>query len=161
MPKKKSKKETTSKKNASSSPKISQKQEGVKPKEGKRFPINHFEIPFDDLERTKKFYGSIFGWGFVDMPEMDYTMVYTTEIDKNQMPTTPGAVNGGFTKRNPHQNSPTLVMTVDSVDETSKLIEATGGELLSEVIHVGDMGLYQLFKDPEGNVMGIYQVLKM
>ena len=120
-------------------------------------PINHFEIPFDDLKRIKKFYSEIFGWTLIDMPGMDYTMVYTDKLDKNQMPITPGVVNGGFTKRNPMQDTPTLVITVKNINETNEKIKEFGCELLGEIIPVGDMGLYQLFKDTEGNVLGVFQ----
>ncbi|MFW9930742.1 MAG: VOC family protein [Candidatus Thorarchaeota archaeon] len=154
MPKRSSAKKTVSKKS------VSKKSSTSKAKPAKKSPINHFEIPFDNLERTKKFYGSIFGWDFIDMPEMDYTMVFTTEVDQNQAATTPGAVNGGLTKKNPLQTTPTLVVTVESVDAISKQIEASGGQLLGEKIPVGDMGLYQLFKDPEGNVLGIFQSIQ-
>ena len=124
-------------------------------------PINHFEIPFDDLTRIKKFYGDIFSWDFVDMPEMEYTMVYTDKVDKNNMPTTPGVVNGGFTKRNPIQAQPTLVMTVKDIYSTIDQIKNSGGQLLGELVNVGDMGYYHLFKDSEGNVMGVFQALQL
>ena len=151
MPKKTTKKSSTKK-----SAKKETKQKGL---EVPKSPINHFEIPFDDLGRIKKFYSEIFGWTLVDMPEMDYTMVYTDELDKNQKPITPGVVNGGFTKRNPIQVTPTLVMTVKNIKETNKKIQSFGCELLGDLISVGDMGLYQLFKDTEGNVLGVFQNL--
>jgi hypothetical protein len=148
-------KKTTAKKKASKKPAIkSESKSEVKPVE--MSPINHFEIPFDDIERIKTFYSSIFGWQLVDMPEMDYTMVYTAPVDKNQNATVPGVVNGGFTKRNPIQKQPTLVITVNSLEKSSQQISSSGGELLGEKIDVG-MGNYQLFKDPEGNILGLFE----
>jgi uncharacterized protein len=44
--------------------------------------VVHFEIPADDVARAKEFYSSIFGWQLQDMPEMDYTIVKTTETDE-------------------------------------------------------------------------------
>lgn len=120
-------------------------------------PINHFEIPFENSSRIKEFYEKIFGWTYVDMPEMDYTMVFTSEMDKNNNPITPGAVNGGFTKRNSIQVTPTLVMTVKDIHQTIDKVKSFNGELLGDIIPVGDMGFYQLFKDPEGNVLGFFQ----
>lgn len=61
--------------------------------------VVHFEIPADDLERAKSFYGSIFGWDLqtMPMPGGDYTIVKTTPVDEQtQMPTEPGAINGGM-----------------------------------------------------------------
>ena len=152
MPKKSAKK-TTKKTTTKKETKVEQIQKS-------KSPINHFEIPFDDLGRIKKFYGEIFAWDFEDVPEMEYTMVYTDKMDKKNMPTTPGVVNGGFTKRNPIQEQPTLVMTVNNIHLTTDQIKKSGGELLGELLTVGDMGFYHLFKDPEGNVMGVFQPLQ-
>jgi uncharacterized protein len=30
--------------------------------------VVHFEIPADDLDRAKSFYGSVFGWGTLELP---------------------------------------------------------------------------------------------
>ena len=48
--------------------------------------IVHFEIPFDDGDRAKAFYGDVFGWQAQDMPEMQYTMVMTGPVGDNGMP---------------------------------------------------------------------------
>ena len=42
--------------------------------------VVHFEIPADNLDRAKNFYGSIFGWELQTMPmgEGEYTSVMTT-----------------------------------------------------------------------------------
>ncbi len=61
--------------------------------------VVHFEIPTDDLSRAKEFYGSVFGWDLQTMEEMDYTIARTTSVDEQQMPTEPGAINGGMMKR--------------------------------------------------------------
>ena len=65
--------------------------------------VVHFEIPADDLDRAKNFYGSVFGWELqtVPMNEGEYTSVITTDVDEQtQQPTEPGAINGGMFVRN-------------------------------------------------------------
>ena len=60
--------------------------------------VVHFEIPADNVDRAKNFYGSVFGWELQTMPmgEGEYTTVKTTAVDEQtQMPTEPGAINGG------------------------------------------------------------------
>ena len=55
--------------------------------------VVHFEIPADDVDRAKKFYGSVFGWELQTMPmgNGEYTTVKTTAVDEQtQMPTEPG-----------------------------------------------------------------------
>jgi hypothetical protein len=42
--------------------------------------IVHFEIPTDDVERAKKFYGDLFGWKIEKIPgQMEYWMFRTTD----------------------------------------------------------------------------------
>lgn len=36
--------------------------------------VVHFEVPYDDLERAKKFYIDVFGWKIQSMPEMNYNI---------------------------------------------------------------------------------------
>lgn len=154
-------KKTTKKSTKKVSAKTENKKIESKTKMVTRSPINHFEIPYENLERIKTFYSSVFGWELIDMPEMDYTLVYTTAVDRKHNSTTPGAVNGGFTKRNPVQAQPTLVITIKDIKETIKEIKNNNCELLGDVMPVENMGLYQLFKDPEGNVLGVFQPLQM
>ena len=47
--------------------------------------IVHFEIPSDNLERTKKFYTELFGWKMEKMPGTDqreYWTFFTTTNDR-------------------------------------------------------------------------------
>ena len=61
--------------------------------------VVHFEIPADDLGRAKEFYGSVFDWQLQDMEGMDYTSVTTVPVDDQQIPSEPGAINGGLFAR--------------------------------------------------------------
>lgn len=58
--------------------------------------VVHFEIPFDDKQRAMRFYGEAFGWQLSEFPKMNYVVARTTEVDNEQVPTTPGAINGGL-----------------------------------------------------------------
>ena len=46
--------------------------------------VVHFEIPTDDLERAKTFYGSVFGWQLqtMNMGDEDYTIAMTGPVDE-------------------------------------------------------------------------------
>jgi predicted enzyme related to lactoylglutathione lyase len=87
-------------------------------------------------------------------------MAYTTEVDEKFMPKESGAINGGIMKRNPTAPSPTIAVTVASLNEALEKIMNAGGTVLTEVLKVGDMGLYAYIKDTEGNVIGVWQNLK-
>jgi uncharacterized protein len=122
--------------------------------------VQYFEIPTDDLSRAKKFYESGFGWKLVDVPNMDYTMAYTAEVDDHYMPKEPAAINGGMMKRDATAPSPVVVITVDSIKDSLAKIKAAGGTIVMETRQVGDMGLYARIKDTEHNIIGVWQNLK-
>jgi uncharacterized protein len=119
--------------------------------------VVHFEIPADDVARAKEFYSSIFGWQLQDMPEMDYTIVQTTAVDENQMPTTAGAINGGLMRRNPDTPTPVLTIDVESVDQALKQVEAAGGRTVRPRTEIPGMGAFAYFTDPEGNTLGLWE----
>ena len=69
--------------------------------------VVHFEIPADDTARAREFYGSVFEWNLQPMQGYDYTMALTTAVDpKTQMPTDPGAINGGIRQRSERHRRP-------------------------------------------------------
>jgi predicted enzyme related to lactoylglutathione lyase len=82
--------------------------------------VVHFEIPFDNKERAMKFYTDSFGWRLTDMPQMNYVMAQSVDVDDNQMPREPGAINGGLFQRPKEAPSPTIYVDVKSVDEAIK-----------------------------------------
>ena len=105
--------------------------------------VVHFEIPVDDVERAKAFYGTVFDWEMQDYPEMQYTTITTTPIDEQTMrPTTPGAINGGLMDRSKDTPSPVITIGVDSVEEALKKVEAEGGTVITpEHADPGDGGV--------------------
>ena len=122
--------------------------------------IVHFEIPFDDAERAKKFYSDVFAWQITPYPEMNYNIVRTVEVDDKQMPKESGAINGGMMKRGEVVKSPVLVINVANIDESIGKIKQSGGKILQDKMNVGDMGILAYFQDCEGNVLGLWQELK-
>ena len=119
--------------------------------------VVHFEIPADDLSRAKKFYGTVFGWRADEMPEMEYVMIGTTESDENGMPKQPGAINGGMLKRQDPVRHPVVTIDVENMDDALAKVKMNGGQIVREKLPVGEMGFAAYFKDPEGNVIGLWQ----
>ena len=119
--------------------------------------VVHFEIPADDVARAKEFYSSIFDWQLQDMPEMDYTIVQTTAVDENQMPTAPGAINGGLMRRSQDTPSPVLTIDVESVDQALEQVEAAGGKVVRPRTEIPGMGAFAYFTDPDGNTLGLWE----
>lgn len=122
--------------------------------------VVHFEIPADDLDRAKNFYGSVFGWELQTMPmnEGEYTSVKTTDVDEQtQLPTEPGAINGGMFVRDERLTTPVITIDVDGIDDALKQIEDEGGSTVTPRTAIPGMGAFAYFKDPEGNVMGLWE----
>ncbi len=117
--------------------------------------VVHFEVPAGDLDRAKKFYSNVFGWQIMDMPEMSYVIVTTTDSDEKG-PKNPGAINGGMMKRGSIKN-PVITIEVPDIDSQLKKIEEAGGKVVAPKIAVGDMGFSAYIMDTEGNVMGLWQ----
>jgi predicted enzyme related to lactoylglutathione lyase len=121
--------------------------------------VVHFEIPADDVERAKEFYGSIFEWDLqtVDMGNGTYTTITTVPVDEQQRPTEPGAINGGMMQRTADTSSPVITIQVDSIDEALKKVEAGGGSTITPRTEIPNMGAFAYFRDSEGNTTGLWE----
>jgi uncharacterized protein len=120
--------------------------------------VVHFEIPFDDAERARAFYQDAFGWNIMAMPEASYHLVMSGPTEQETGPTEPGFINGGMLERGDGPvTSPVLVVDVPSVDEALEQIGKLGGTAVTAKTPVGDFGFSAYFKDPEGNLMGLWE----
>ena len=106
--------------------------------------VEHFEIPADDLDRAKAFYGEVFGFEFDDWD------------DQNTMIRPGSAGIGGDIHRRSALEHPTVVITVDDLDETLAAVISGGGEQIGEVQILDEFSRYAYFKDTEGNIVGVY-----
>ena len=121
--------------------------------------VVHFEVPFDDGARAREFYGSVFGWQLMEMPEMQYTIVSTGPTDQETGPTEPGFINGGMFQRSDDfpGKGPNIVIDVPSIDDALKQVADAGGQPIGEKTPVGDMGFAAYFTDTEGNLIGLWE----
>ncbi len=119
--------------------------------------VVHFEIPAGDLNASKEFYQSVFGWEMKAYSD-DYVSVTTAETDERGGSKVPGAINGGLQKKGERAVSPTIVVQVENIDEVLHSIKEKGGTVAIEKEAMGDMGYYAQFNDPEGNRLGLFQM---
>lgn len=124
-------------------------------------PVVHFEMPYQDPKRVSEFYAKAFGWKMTDTGEQmgNYITAGTTETDENRMVTAPGAINGGFYSLSaaPQSTQPSVVISVDDLDQAMKDVEAAGGKLLGEPQDIPGIGKWVSFKDTEGNRVSMLQ----
>jgi len=119
--------------------------------------VVHFEIPFDDKQRAMKFYTECFGWRLMDIPQMNYVLATTAEVDDKQMPKEPGAINGGLFQRPQDAPNPTIYVGVASVDKALARATAAGGRVVTPRTPIPGMGAYARIADTEGNVIGLFE----
>jgi hypothetical protein len=125
----------------------------------------HFEIPADDIEKLRKFYSDLFGWKIEKYPgPTTYYMLQTVPIDeKTMLPVRPGVNGGLFNKKDasmPDQAKPTNYISVESVDEYSKKVEALGGKVVVPKMEIPGIGWWALALDPEGNHFGMLEYMR-
>jgi predicted enzyme related to lactoylglutathione lyase len=119
--------------------------------------VVHFEIPYDDGDRARRFYGEAFGWQLQNMPGMGYTLTGTGPSG-DRGPTETGFINGGMMARSDSPSpAPILVIEVDSIDTALTTVESLGGATVRGKEPVGDMGFAAYVRDPEGNVVGLWE----
>lgn len=122
-----------------------------------------FEIYVDDIERAKKFYSSVLGISFQDIP-------YPGEPDSFKMsmfPCDPNpesmAVGGALVempdKKMDRSASGTIVYfpCKDCKVEESR-VEAAGGKVDCPKMSIGEHGFCSLCVDTEGNTFGLYSM---
>ena len=109
--------------------------------------IVHFEIPADDTEKGRAFWGSLFGWEFKQYPgPSEYHM---TEI-------VPGQTGGAITNMEPGKRGTRAYFDVDEIKAGAARVRELGGEA-SEPMPVPNMGWFVTCKDPHGNEFGLWQ----
>jgi predicted enzyme related to lactoylglutathione lyase len=119
--------------------------------------VVHFELPADDVERAQKFYADAFGWRMNPLPQMGYTLVSTAATNPDGSVSETGAINGGMAARSEPITAPIVTILVDDIDAALATIEKLGGSTVRPRDAVGDMGFSGYFRDPEGNVVGLWQ----
>jgi len=117
--------------------------------------IVHFEVPADDVERSRKFYSDLFGWKFEKWPGMEsgmeYWIINTTDNEGTK------AVGGGMMKRQNPQQGITNFIDVTSVDEYSAKVQSLGGKIVAPKQAVPTMGFFAVCLDTENNTFGIWE----
>lgn len=122
--------------------------------------VVHFEIPADDPDKLSSFYRDLFDWKIQKFPMeggQDYWMLSTVPTDEKGMPTEPGGINGGLTKRmNPGQ-LPINYVSVESVDDYVAKATKLGASVMLGKMPVPGMGWFAQLTDPQGNPFAIWQ----
>ena len=109
--------------------------------------ICYIELPADNIDRSADFYAKVFGWKIRQRGDG------ATAFDD-----TTGQVSGTWVLGRPPSSQPGLLIyiMVDSVAATIDAVIAHGGQLV-QPIGADDPEITARFRDPGGNIIGLYQ----
>jgi uncharacterized protein len=108
--------------------------------------ICYIEMPASDAQTSANFYQRAFGW-----------TIRTRGDGAIAFDDTTGEVSGAFVLgRTPMAPGLMVYIMVDSVADATEKVKANGGEIVQPI--GGDPGeITARFRDPGGNVIGLYQ----
>lgn len=107
--------------------------------------IVHLEIPSDDTEKARKFWGSLFDWQFEAYPgPSEYHMARISD-------------RGGVAVSNmePGKRGTRPYFDVDNINASAARVKELGGQA-SDPMPVPNMGWFSTCTDPEGNEFGLW-----
>jgi len=109
--------------------------------------VCYLEIPATDIDQSSRFYAAVFGWAV--RRRGDGATAFDDAV---------GEVSGAWVKGRPASRDAGLLVyvMVDSVAATIQAVLAHGGEIVQPI--GGDAGeITARFRDPAGNLIGLYQ----
>ena len=109
--------------------------------------LAHAEIPSTNLDKSKEFYAELFGWEF--KPFGNGYLLFNT--------------HKGFTvglrkvDKVAKGDATIFHVRVSAIEEYINKAKENGGKKFREKTIIPAMGAYALIKDPDGNVIGLFQ----
>jgi predicted enzyme related to lactoylglutathione lyase len=109
--------------------------------------ICYIEMPATDIDRSAEFYHQVFGWN-----------VRTRGDGSRAFDDGVGEVSGTWVRNRPPSDRPGLLfyIMVDSVEDTIKKVTDAGGGIV-QPIGADAPEITARFRDPGGNIIGLYQ----
>jgi predicted enzyme related to lactoylglutathione lyase len=117
-------------------------------------PVTWFEIMGKDHQKTRDWYGSLFGWQFESMPMGEGNEYHMLQPQEGKG--TGGGLGGG-----PQGGGPRATIFVEVDDPQAYLDKAVaaGATVVMPVTDVPGMVRFAMFADPDGIVIGMHQDL--
>ena len=107
--------------------------------------VEHFEIPSTDIKRAQSFYKEVLEFNYEPWGD-DMGMLLQPEEK---------GINGDLHVEGALSH-PTVVFTVDNIEETVARAVANGGSQLGDIQPLTENSRWVYLKDSEGNVIGLF-----
>jgi len=111
--------------------------------------LSHFALHADDVERAKKFYGTVFEWDFQAYAGADGFCQIVERDGKQEMGAIQSRKYNGLEK---DVYGYECTITVQDVEATTRAVEDAGGTILMRKTAIPHVGWIIKFRDPEGNL---------
>jgi len=111
-------------------------------------PVVHWEISSADAKRLQLFYRLLFEWEVDADNPLGYGLIKTGKSE----------VQGGIVQA--RQGSPeylTFYVHVEALEPYLARVEELGGEVVMADSYVPHVGSFAMFRDPDGNLVGLFQ----
>ena len=111
-----------------------------------------FEIPADNVQRARAFYGKLFGWKikqFTGAMKGPYWHIDTGGHDKSP--------DGGMMPRQCPEQGITNYINVASANKAAEKVKKLGGKVLMEKTAVSGMGYFVVCQDTEKNAFALWE----
>lgn len=115
-------------------------------------PLAHFAINADDVDRARRFYGTVFGWRFRPWGPPGFFHIDTGSA-------APGHPVGALQRRRDLTRGRPIhgfecTVAVDDVRAVAAAVRAAGGRVLMDPTVIVGVGEVVFVEDTEGNVVG-------
>jgi predicted enzyme related to lactoylglutathione lyase len=111
--------------------------------------VNHVEFEVTNLRRAAKFYKSVLGLKIRIIPEMKYALWSAARK--------PGGGLALVRKKRVKHGGTTAIFQVDNIERYLQKAKKAGGRIVQKKTEIpGGMGYYGTFRDPFGNIIGLW-----
>lgn len=111
----------------------------------------HIQFSSTDIEKTKIFFTTIFGWTFQDIPGFETYSMFQTPNGLG------GGIDLGPNAEAPSDKGSILHIETDDIDATlAKIIENGGQTIVPKTAISDEFGHFALFLDNVGNRFGLW-----
>ncbi len=109
--------------------------------------VVHVEIPAANVEAAGKFYQELLGWKIQHDDAMNYSMWEAGD-----------GSGGGFPEVSKDAPAGQVLVYIDSddIEADLKKVEKLGGTVVYPKTEIPNIGWFGMFRDPTGNVLGLY-----
>jgi predicted enzyme related to lactoylglutathione lyase len=116
-------------------------------------PVTWFEIPVNDMERSKKFYEAVLGVQLYPLALGPLTMSLFSRAQGAE------GASGALVKAQtyvPSHSGSMVYFAVDDIEGTLTRVEKNGGKIIRSKMGIGEFGFVGHFEDCEGNRVALH-----